>query len=73
VKARELRPGMILRLSGGLKAGLIVHPGTVAGRTGNVTVMAPLFELDPEREVSVVLEGEDVPETMPVQIKLVER
>jgi len=64
---------MVLRLGGGLKAGLIVEPGTVAGKTGNVTVMAPLFELEPDQDVSVVLEGEDVPETMPVQIKLVER
>jgi hypothetical protein len=70
VKARELRPGMVLRLAGELPV-LIVEPGTVMTTGKGVQVEVPVLPLDPQLEVAVFAEGEVPPEKLPeVQVRL---
>jgi len=75
MKARDLRPGMVIRL--GTTLVLIAEPDTVLaeGGDGKVRVMVPLLELEPDREVDVYETREPLPEVvlaafMKVQVRV---
>jgi len=61
MKARELEPGMVIRL--GTTLVLIAKPDTVLaeGGAGRVRVMVPLLELEPDQEVDVYETREPLP------------